>query len=923
MQKALGLLFCMLFSNVLNLYSADTLCINHIDNEFSIYKYVAILEDSTSRYTIDSFLTNSSLIKFQQNNSAIKLNFEFSTSTYWIKLLVKNMTAVSANYILEVSNPDLDYINFYEIINDSVTRKIETGELKDVKLSREIYHRYFLFNIILEPGKTYLFYISANNGGHSFFIPLKFEQRTYFEKTNNKDERINWLLYGLFVFVIIFNTYLYTITKDRVNLYYPLYVFFALMTLVYYDGYFYLFNPPVFVEKIKWIIPSLYIVFLLSFTQVFTSYNTKFRWLKRFLNPFKIISVACVAFYTLKYPLSLIADLGIPILILASLILIIFISYSALRKDYSPSIILFIAYSSIFLGFFINELKEFNILSSNFFVENSSKFGQTLECILLTIAVLERFRINQEDSKKTIEKSYSRIEIQNKELEIINTELEKLSIVASETNNSVAIYDNYGRLEWCNSGFEKFYKSNIDDLIKKGLDHIHDILPNPQIMDLMSSCITEKKPISFETLVKIERNKAKWVQTTLSPYVRSGKIKKVIAIDSDISDLKDYEKNLNEAKEKAFEANRLKSVFLANMSHEIRTPLNGILGFGDLIQNQNITTEKRGRYLEIINSNSHQLLKIIDDIMDISMIESNQLKVNKINFNLSNLFPDAVVFFNNFMRIQNKEHIELILEGFPPSANDRVYSDPTRLQQILYNLLSNSIKFTEKGLVKFGGKNEDKFTLIYVEDTGIGIQSKIRKVIFTAFRQGEETITRSYGGTGLGLSISKGIVELLDGMIWVDYSYQRGTLFCFSIPADEITPDSNTYTHLKDFSVLNKKNLLIVDDNNQESSFIADTFKDYRANISWIKYENLQPESIEIKPDLIVFDSDKDAADIHQSLSQLEIAFRDIPLMALVTDSYYYQTGLNKHPDIYSLAKPVNIQLMLIKCAEFLSKKKH
>jgi signal transduction histidine kinase len=388
---------------------------------------------------------------------------------------------------------------------------------------------------------------------------------------------------------------------------------------------------------------------------------------------------------------------------------------------------------------------------------------------------------------------------------------------------------------------------------------------------------------------------------------------------AEIKERKRYEKVLQYEKKRAQEADRLKSVFLANMSHEIRTPLNGILGFGDLIQNQELPSDKRARYLEIINSNSHQLLKIIDDLMDISMIESNQLKINKISFSLSILFPDDVEFFKNFMRIHNKEQIELILDGFPPNANDRIFSDPTRLQQILYNLLSNSIKFTEKGYVKFGGKIDNKFALVYVEDTGIGIQPEIGKVIFKAFRQGEETITRSYGGTGLGLSISKGIIELLGGMIWIDFSYTKGALFCFSIPTEEVTSDSEAFFYLKDFTILENKNLLIVDDNKQESSFLADTFKTRRANISWIKYEKLMSKSTENVPDLVILDSDKDATRLRQSLSQLADIYSGIPLIAIIPDIPGLRTEFDKSAGIFILTKPVNIQLLLIKCVEFLN----
>jgi signal transduction histidine kinase len=388
---------------------------------------------------------------------------------------------------------------------------------------------------------------------------------------------------------------------------------------------------------------------------------------------------------------------------------------------------------------------------------------------------------------------------------------------------------------------------------------------------------------------------------------------------SEIRERKRYEKILEYEKKRAQEADRLKSVFLANMSHEIRTPLNGILGFSDLLQIKDLSNEKRARYHEIISSNSHQLLKIIDDIMDISMIESNQLKIKKTDFHLSELFPDTIEFFKNYMKIQKKEHLQLIMEGFPEGTNDYINSDSTRIQQVLYSLISNSIKFTDKGYVKVAGKNEKNFILVYVEDSGIGIQPQIGRVIFKAFRQGEETISRSYGGTGLGLSISKGIIALLDGMIWIDFSYKNGALFCFSIPIGENAFSNRILKSPKDFELLKRKNLLIVDDNTEESSFIADVFRVQKANISWIKFSTMKVNNTENKPDLIVFDTDKNDIQLSQILSQFSEIHKNVPLIVLLPQKSLYNSGNTEKPNIFVMVKPVNIQLMLVKCVEILS----
>ena len=280
------------------------------------------------------------------------------------------------------------------------------------------------------------------------------------------------------------------------------------------------------------------------------------------------------------------------------------------------------------------------------------------------------------------------------------------------------------------------------------------------------------------------------------------------------------QRRLLQEKKKAEEADRLKSVFLANMSHEIRTPLNGIIGFGDLLKNPKLTIEKKDRYVEIIGNNGQQLVKIIDDLMDISMIESNQLKLNLVEFRLSHILPDAEVFFNNYLRINNKEHLSITNGGFTGDGNDTLKSDPARVQQVLYNLLGNAVKFTQKGEIRFGAKLDEGYIMVYVEDTGIGISQEKCRAIFERFRQGEESTSRTYGGTGLGLSISKGIVELLGGMIWIDLSYTEGARFCFALPTVEIKEVLSAKKLEPSIRQLEKKAAIITSVKKYENGFL-------------------------------------------------------------------------------------------------------
>ena len=239
---------------------------------------------------------------------------------------------------------------------------------------------------------------------------------------------------------------------------------------------------------------------------------------------------------------------------------------------------------------------------------------------------------------------------------------------------------------------------------------------------------------------------------------------------------------LIEALKKAEESNRLKNSFLANMSHEIRTPMNAIIGFSSLLQETNVKDSSKKDYIDIIIKSSQSLLVIIDDILDLSKIQSNQLDLN--------LQPQSLILILNEMynmfRIEalNKE-IELRLNVEKIKNDLTIVTDEVRLKQVISNLLSNALKFTNKGTVEFGVYEVSEQLTIYVNDTGIGIPEKFGDAIFEHFLKLEEDKDNLFRGAGLGLAISKSLVNLLGGSIWYQSKEKQGTTFYFTHPLDQ------------------------------------------------------------------------------------------------------------------------------------------
>lgn len=243
-------------------------------------------------------------------------------------------------------------------------------------------------------------------------------------------------------------------------------------------------------------------------------------------------------------------------------------------------------------------------------------------------------------------------------------------------------------------------------------------------------------------------------------------------------------KDLVLAKEKAEESDRLKSAFLANMSHEIRTPMNAIIGFSNLLSSQNYSKEKQKELILYIVRSSETLLNLINDIIDISKIEAGQLRINKDDCNINELFDELLFIYDN--KIIKNKNVELKI--LKKEEGLIVHTDSNRIQQVITNLINNAFKFTEKGYIEVGYdikiSNNIKEIVFYVKDTGIGISKQNQAMIFNRFMKLENNSEseKLYRGAGLGLSISKNIIELLGSKIWLESEINKGSTFYFSIP---------------------------------------------------------------------------------------------------------------------------------------------
>jgi CheY-like chemotaxis protein/nitrogen-specific signal transduction histidine kinase len=297
----------------------------------------------------------------------------------------------------------------------------------------------------------------------------------------------------------------------------------------------------------------------------------------------------------------------------------------------------------------------------------------------------------------------------------------------------------------------------------------------------------------------------------ISPIVNDfNEITNFIKISEDITEKKRIYEEIIQAKQKAEESERLKTAFLQNMSHEIRTPLNGVIGFSNLLSTKDLSKSDISEYSSIIQTSAKRLLEIVNNILDISKIETGQIKIVQGEFSINTLIRNI---YSIFSLIAKEKELEFNYSVALDDISSVIYSDETKIHQILSNLVNNALKFTKTGSVNFGYNVEDENLIFYVKDTGIGIPEDMQTKIFERFIQADMGLTRNFEGAGLGLAICNGLANLLGGKIWLESEIGKGSTFYFSIPFNQIKNQSNLYSEKEEkIEMLTNKKILIVED---------------------------------------------------------------------------------------------------------------
>ncbi len=419
--------------------------------------------------------------------------------------------------------------------------------------------------------------------------------------------------------------------------------------------------------------------------------------------------------------------------------------------------------------------------TNNIAIVNNLK--KKLPVSVLSVPVIKENRINKvivsfRDISKDVERK---------------SEIEKLRSAIDQSPVSIVITDTDGTIEYVNPFFCKITGYTWEEAIGNN-PRVLKTKYNEKVHKELWDTIKSGKTWEGEFLNKKKDGSFYWEKAIISPVFNDkGEIVNFIAVKQDVTELKKVYKELVKAKEKAVSANLAKSAFLANMSHEIRTPMNAIIGFVELVLETELN-ETQKKYLELVKASSENLLKILNDILDLSKLESGKMDYGKAPFNLIFLIQRQISLFNGKASEKGLKLKYQIAENVP----EYLIGDEVRLSQVIGNLLNNAIKFTEKGEVGINVEAlsvTDKYcTLKFkIYDTGIGIPKNKLKTIFSPFIQADSSVTKQFGGTGLGLTISSKIIQAYNGEIWVESEEGKGSSFYFTLQLEISDQAVNRY----------------------------------------------------------------------------------------------------------------------------------
>ncbi len=723
-------------------------------------------KDSNSNISLE----NAKSLFIQNTFRRLPSNFNagLGQPQHWFKVLVNVAPDFDSDaypiLYLDIRDPLLDSLEIFHEIDGEPVKTYELGDTLPHS-TRPFPTQTFVIPLQVKPGESHAFWIRLNTAS-SMHLPVYLWTPTQFHDVETFGLFAYGNLMGMIVIMVFYNLVIGLRVRSADYFFYVGLLISGITHRVFFSGVGFQYLWPDFPELnqvIRPIVDNMLSIFSILFTQHFLGIREKSPFLNRCLNTWVLMTiVATFAVFFIPYEYSL--NIALWVLLLS------FLAQYAIGIEYWLNNMklasLFVGGWFIFLtGGVIHIFASLGALPLTAATVHGVEIGLAIQVFALSVALSDRISLIQKEKLQAEQKNVEHM-AQYQEL-------------YERSFDGIFEIDTTGRFLSANPAFLSMFEMNEQDVDLASISFWDYFTESSQLQQLKTILIEEQMAAGFECQLRTCSDKAFYASISLQSSVSSDGIRHYDGVIHDISAAKEKEKALL-AKQKAEAATRAKSAFLANMSHEIRTPLTAIIGFAEDARDGTYDNRETNESLDIIIRSSHHLLDIINEILDLSKIEAGKLELENINVSLVELVQEIRAVFDK--RIAAKG-LQFNLDFQLPVPRYMV-CDPTRLKQVILNLLGNALKFTETGSITLHIDYQQDTDQLHLDviDSGIGMTPDQQAKIFNPFTQADVTTTRNYGGTGLGLNIVKQLVELMGGTVTVASEVDKGSTFSVTLP---------------------------------------------------------------------------------------------------------------------------------------------
>lgn len=699
----------------LNLFAQKVVLSNDLDVK-SISSELLIYEDKSSVYSILDVSEEMLRKEFKKTNKK-NPSFSFTSSTIWCKFILVNETQKEC--FLEINPPILNEIVLYAVLGNNTIDSIRRGSLY-IDENQEISSSSNIFKLHPE-AKSFYLKIKTNT---RLYINAKLGTNRAFLLNNSNTDLIKGSYGGILLMIFLYNLFLLLTSHDKIYFYYLLHLINSSISFLYLTGIGkeYIWSENIWINEYIITIMSLGFIFPILFTINYL--DTKIHSKKLHMGMIaSILALVIVSIFDI-FGKHLVSGKLLNIIGFLMIIFVIFSTIVIKKRGFKPATPFLYAWMFYLVGIFVQVLQGMNIIPTISLTSNAMLIGSMFEIVTLSLAI--GYKINYLRDKMQLSITGEKVALKEKEY-LISKQSEKLEALAKRQTKQ--IHDKNLKLEQNNA---EIIKQNEKIKIQN-----KKLLESNKLLENKSKIINEQ----HEALIFHKNNLEELIES------------------------RTFE--LEKATRKAEEADHLKTAFLKNVSHEIRTPMNAIAGFASLLFDIDKEDKRHAYYVDIITKNTDDLLNLIDNIRELSRLQTGSVKIKYVTFDPQETFNALNDLFIEKMKEERKSFVSLKL-SITEERDIKIKTDYNRFWQIVFHLLDNAVKYTEKGFIQFGYRvNNSNDLEVFVKDTGKGIPKEKLDTVFDRFRKTEESKSKLYSGTGLGLSLVKGLVELMDGTVTV------------------------------------------------------------------------------------------------------------------------------------------------------------